>query len=144
MANGQQIGEEHYQAFLTWAASKTDDDFKEYVYRGQLKRSEIISESGIGESSIRQNPKIKKALKGLEDSLRERGVLPPLKDSPQEPAKAPLRDRTAVQNSRDKQRLNALEQQNAALKAKVAQLEAKLEEVSAFDDFLMETGRLPN
>lgn len=143
MANGQQIADESFKAFVSWSTSKTDEDFKEYVNRGILKRSEIVSECGFGKSALSQNPNIKKALKELEDGLRERGVLPPLKEASPKPDKAPLRDRTASQSSRDKQRLNALEQQNAALLAKVKSLEAKLDELNVLDEFIQETGRKP-
>lgn len=51
MANGQQVAEQNLAAFIAWASSKSDDDFREYVHRGKLKRSEIASECGFGKSA---------------------------------------------------------------------------------------------
>lgn len=141
MANGQQVADRNYQAFMAWAASKSDDDFKEYAYRGKLKRAEIAAECCIGKSALAQNPSIKNALRELEVDLMSRGVLPPVIVATDE--QPPVRDRQATQRSRDSQRLNALEQQNAALSAKVGALEAKLSELNALDEFLYETGRMP-
>ena len=142
MANGQQLAKQNYQAFMAWAASKNDDDFREYVYRGKLKRAEIAAECCFGKSALTQNPQIRKALEKLEDDLRARSVLPLLKQSHDREI-PPMRDRDAVQRMRDKQRLNILEQTNALLNAKVKALEAKLKELNALDDYLKETGRLP-
>lgn len=36
MASGQQIAEENVLKFTTWAASKTDDDFRNMAIRGVL------------------------------------------------------------------------------------------------------------
>lgn len=146
MANGQQIAEQNVQAFLSWSTTKTDDDFREYVFRGQLKRAEIASECGFGKSALTQNPVIRDSLKALEDGLRERGVLPPLKTVAHDSkgrTPLPLRDRDATKRSRDSQRLNSLEQENAALRAKLAAAEATLEKHQYLTEFLEETGRLP-
>ena len=75
MANGQQIAEQNHAAFLAWATSKSDGDFREYVHRGKLKRSEIATECGFGKSALVQNPAIRSALESLEAELRVAGVL---------------------------------------------------------------------
>ena len=77
MASGQQLAEENVQKFSTWVASKTDADFRNMAVRGVLSRTEIAAECGFAKSALAQNPRIRDALKGLEASLRERGVLPP-------------------------------------------------------------------
>ena len=53
--------DKHYAevAFQRWAATKTDDDLKQIVFRGQLNRGEVANAIGIGESAVRQNPAIK-------------------------------------------------------------------------------------
>tara|TARA_R110001583_G_scaffold72800_1_gene203380 strand:- start:20862 stop:21293 length:432 start_codon:yes stop_codon:yes gene_type:complete len=142
MASGPQIGELNLVAFNAWVHGKTDDDFREYVRGEKLNRVEIAAETGIGKSALGQNPRVKGALKELEDGLRERNVLPPLK-STSEPIKPPQRDLEAPQRRRDAQRLNALEQQNAALRAELSAAKGKLEQYSLLDEMLAETGRMP-
>ncbi len=147
MASGRQVAEENLASFVAWLSSKSDDDFREYVHQGKLKRSEIAAECCFGKSALVQNPAIKSALEALEDGLRERGVLPPLKtasssvegDQP-EPA---MRDRDANQRRRDGQRLNALEQENASLRAELSQAKAMLDRFKLLAQFMDETGRLP-
>ena len=59
MTNGQEKARENLVAFQRWAATKTDDDLKQIVFRGQLNRGEVANAIGIGESAVRQNPAIK-------------------------------------------------------------------------------------
>jgi len=40
--------------FLSWVASKTAEDFREMVARGQLNRMEIAKETGIAKSVLTQ------------------------------------------------------------------------------------------
>jgi len=75
MAN-EKKAEENHSSFLAWSATKTDEDFKDYVHRGILKRSEIAAECQFGWSALLQNPAIKKS----ETALRNRGILPPIID----------------------------------------------------------------
>lgn len=142
MASGQQIAEQNLAAFLAWASSRSDDDFREYVHRGKLNRSEIAAECGFGKSALGQNPSIKSALEALEGGLRERGILPSLTEAPAD-AEPLMRDREAKQRRQDGQRLNSLEQENAALRAELAQAKAMLERYKLFATFMEETGRLP-
>ncbi|MFG0339730.1 VPA1267 family protein [Pseudomonas sp. zjy_13] len=145
MANGQQIAEENLAAFLAWVASKSDLDFREYVHRGKLKRSEIATECGFGKSALTQNPAIRTALENLETELRAVGVLPLLVGSlpPGMKAELPLRDTGAKQRRQDGQRLNSLEQENAALRAELSAAKRMLERHTLMNEFLEETGRMP-
>lgn len=145
MANGQQIAEENLAAFMAWSTSKSDDDFRGYVHRGKLKRSEIATECGFGKSALTQNPAIRSALEGLENELRAAGILPPLLASLPvgqrlEPA---LRDTEAKQRRQDGQRLNSLEQENAALRAELQAAKQMLGRHALITEFLEETGRMP-
>ncbi|PVZ40553.1 VPA1267 family protein [Pseudomonas sp. CC120222-01a] len=145
MANGQQIAEENHAAFLAWSTSKSDSDFREYVHRGKLKRSEIATECGFGKSALTQNPAIRSALENLEKELRAAGVLPPLVASlpaGQKPEPA-LRDADAKQRRQDGQRLNSLEQENAALRAELQAAKQMLDRHALITEFLEETGRMP-
>ena len=144
MASGQQIAEQNLAAFIAWSVSKSDDDFREYVHRGKLKRSEIADECGFGKSALVQNPSIKKALEALEERLRCAGVLPPLVADTQLLNEAPpMRDKEAKQRRNDGHRLNALEQENAALRAELAEAKAMLKQYNLLSSFMQETGRLP-
>ncbi|MNC33992.1 hypothetical protein D3C75_824050 [compost metagenome] len=145
MANGQQIAEENLAAFLAWAASKTDVDFREYVHNGKLKRTEIAKECGFGKSALTQNPAIRSALENLETELRAAGVLPPLVASLPAGLKAepPLRDADAKQRRQDAQRRNSLEQENATLRAELSAAKQMLERHTLMNEFLEETGRMP-
>ncbi|SFQ27302.1 hypothetical protein SAMN05216229_11542 [Geopseudomonas sagittaria] len=142
MASGQQIAVKNLSAFLAWASSRSDEDFREYVHRGKLNRSEIAAECGFGKSALGQNPSIKSALEALERNLREGGILPPLTEAPAD-AEQPMRDREAKQRRQDGQRLNSLEQENAALRTELAQAKAMLERYKLLASFMEETGRLP-
>ena len=144
MASGQQIAEQNLAAFIAWSVSKSDDDFREYVHRGKLKRSEIAAECGFGKSALVQNPSIKSALEALEERLRGAGVLPPLvADTQLLNEEPPMRDKEAKQRRNDGQRLNALEQENAALRAELAEAKAMLKQYNLLSSFMQETGRLP-
>ncbi|SDR87872.1 VPA1267 family protein [Pseudomonas oryzae] len=142
MANGQQVSEQNHAAFLAWASVKSDDDFREYVHRAKLKRAEIAAECGFGKSALVQNPAIKSALKELEDGLRKRGILPLDNDTARDAA-PPVRDKDAKQRRQDSQRLNALEQENAALRTELAKAKAMLDRYRLLSSFMEETGRLP-
>jgi hypothetical protein len=144
LANGQQVAEQNLVSFLAWVTSKRDNDFREYVHRGKLNRSEIAAECGFGKSALLQNPSIRSSLEALEERLRAAGVLPPLVVSPQQTHEdPPIRDRDARQRRQDGQRLNSLEQDNAALRAELAQAKAMLERYKLLASFMEETGRLP-
>ncbi|MFY9329491.1 MAG: VPA1267 family protein [Georgfuchsia sp.] len=139
--NGQQRSEQNLATFLSWVVSKTDDDFREMVMRGQLSRQEIARECGFAKSVLLQNPRVKEALKTLEAQLRERQVLPSLADASEGGAapQAPPNPRTAA----DKARLKRLESENASLRAELAQLRASLDRYRLMDNVLCSTGRLP-
>lgn len=144
MASGQQIAEQNLAAFIAWSVSKSDDDFREYVHMDKLKRSEIAAECGFGKSALVQNPSIKSALEALEERLRGAGVLPPLvADTQLLNEDPPMRDKEAKQRRNDGQRLNALEQENAALRAELAEAKAMLKQYNLLSSFMQETGRLP-
>lgn len=144
MASGQQVAEENVQRFQTWLASKTDAEFRQMVSRGVLSRTEIAAECGFAKSALAQNPRIREALKSLEEQLRSRGVLPPLAQG-EEVAGAPVAAQRvdSARAALDAQRLSRLEQENASLKAENAELKRLLGRYAVLQDVLAETGRLP-
>lgn len=144
MASGQQRAGENLTAFRAWAQSKSDVDFREYVYRGQLKRSEIFAECGFGRSALAQNPAIRAELEELEAALRKRGVLPAAGGGSDAVDNKPaIRDGQAKQRRQESQRLNSLEQENASLRAELGKAKSMLERCKLMAAFLDETGRMP-
>lgn len=144
MASGQQIAEQNIKTFATWVASKTDDDFRTMASRGVLSRKEIATECGFAKSALDQNPRIKAALRELEDALRARGVLPPAVEKTAEDAAKPLmREPGKLRGALDAERLRRLETDNASLKAEVAELKRSLEKHAILSEALALTGRLP-
>ncbi|NPT60052.1 VPA1267 family protein [Paraburkholderia elongata] len=143
MANGQQIAEQNFSAFVAWLASKTESEFRAMASRGVLSRKEIAKECGFAQSALSQNPRIKDALKAKEDALRDAGVLPPLAPKSDESGgELPLRETGRQRASVNAERLNRLELDNAALRAENEELKRKLEQYALLDEALATTGRL--
>lgn len=144
MASGQQVAEENVQRFQTWVASKTDVDFRQMVSKGVLSRTDIAAECGFAKSALSQNPRIRASLKELEERLRELGVLPRMAAEPAEGDLEPrMRQAQGLGGARDAQRLKRLEQENASLRAELAEVKHALSRYAVLQEALAETGRLP-
>jgi len=144
MASGQQKAQQNLEAFEVWKATQTDDDFKQIVFRGQLNRIEVAKSIGCGKSALNQNPALKKALNTLEEELRDKGVLPPLTDTAKKNAHKPKAyDSTTNRNLLDSKRVSSLEVENIELKAKVKELEKRLERFGELSETLSEMGMMP-
>lgn len=144
MASGQQLAEENVNKFLVWVTSKTDDDFRSMALRGVLSRTDIAAECGFAKSVLSQNPRIRGSLKELEEQLRGRGVLPkPAAEATGSPLEPRTRQAEGVGSARDAERLKRLEQENASLRAELAEVKRALARYAVLQDALAETGRLP-
>ncbi len=144
MASGQQKAQKNLDSFEMWKATQTDDDFKQIVFRGQLNRMEVAKAVGCGKSALNQNPALKEALKTLENSLRDKGVLPALIELAKKSVDKPkLYDNTANRKAMDSRRLSTLEAENIELKAKVKEMENKLERFGELSETLSEMGLIP-
>jgi len=142
--SGKQVAEKNLQTFVAWVASKSDEDFRALTTRGVLSRKEIAIECGFAKSALDQNPRIKAALRALEDELRVRGVLPPAIERDPEASATPLiREPGRLRAVQEAERLRRLEQENAGLKAEVAELKRNLEKYTVLHEALAQTGRLP-
>ena len=76
--------------------------------------------------------------------MRDKGVLPPLTESAKKDADKPKRyDNTANHKLLDSKRVSALEAENIELKAKVKELEGKLELFGELNETLSEMGFMP-
>jgi hypothetical protein len=144
MASGQQKAQQNLEAFEVWKATQTDDDFRQIVFRGQLNRIEVAKGVGCGKSALNQNPALRKALKALEDELRDKAVLPPLTESARKNADKPKAyDNTANRKLLDSKRVASLEAENIELKAKLKELEIRLERFGELSETLSEMGLMP-
>jgi hypothetical protein len=142
--NGQQKAEKNVDDFIAWAASQSDDDFKQIIFRGQLNRGEIAKAVGCGKSALNQNPLLKEQLKSLEDRLRDTGVLPRLNENAKAANSKPKQyDNTSNRKLLDSKRLSSLEAENVELKAKVQELEKRLERFGELSETLSEMGFMP-
>jgi hypothetical protein len=141
VASGQQLADENVRLFAAWQAQQSDADYKEMVVRGGLSRTEIAKECGFAKSVLAQNPRVKESLLALETALRVRGVLPPAavaSGGGDAPAAA-----TAVSGRTDQERLRRLEQENALLRAEVAELRSVVSKQLVLKEALALSGRLP-
>lgn len=144
MASGQQLAEEYVRRFTVWKESKTDEGFRNLVARGVLSRKDIATECGFSGSVLNQNPRVRDALKLLEDELRARNVLPPAAGGKGAPASTPTAPaQSPARAAREVERLSRLEQENATLKAENGELKRLLSRYAVLQEVLAETGRLP-
>ena len=148
--SGQQIAINNLQKFYSWVAERdAAADWPDYVRQGKLNRSEIASECGFALSVVRQNPAVKAALEALESRLLASGVLGTKKTAPSATDKAAdvattqvVDRRIMAAKSQAEQRVKALEEQNAALKAEARDLREQLKNYRHLDEHLCTTGRL--
>ena len=76
--------------------------------------------------------------------MRDKGVLPPLTESAKKAGDKPkLYDNTANRKMHDARRLSSLEAENIELKAKVKELEGKLERFGELSETLSDMGFMP-
>lgn len=148
--NGQQAGQEAVQAFLTWVSQHTDSDFRGMVNErtGLLSRAEIVAGCRLFQRrALTQNPSLAFELKKLEDSLRERGVLPPLAQLDSGPEGVdepePVRSRGQAAPGSMASRLKSLENQVSVLRAENIELRHRIKKFEVLEDVLARTGRLP-
>lgn len=142
MASGQQLAEQNVQTFLAWVAGKTDAAFRQMVSRGVLSRTEIAKECGFAKSVLVQNPRIKAALRELEEGLRKRGILPQVESTSVE--MEPISHDTGSRRVQlETERLRRMEQENASLRAENDELKRQLKRFVMLHEALTLSGRLP-
>lgn len=125
-------------------ASKTDEDYRALSSRGVLSRKEIARECRFAKSALDQNPRIKLALRELEDALRVKGVLPLAVDKSTAEVDGPRRRESGTRREVfDAERLRRLEQENASLKAENSELKSLLGKHAILREALTASGRLP-
>jgi hypothetical protein len=144
MASGRQVAHENLQRFTEWVASKNDEDYRALASRGVLSRKEIARECGFAKSALDQNPRIKLALRELEEALRGKGVLPLAVNKSTADLDEPRQREAGTRRALfDAERLRRLEQENASLKAENAELKSLLGKHAILREALAASGRLP-
>ncbi len=144
MSSGRQVADENVKKFVAWVTTKSDEDFRSISLRGVLSRTDIAAECGFAKSVLNQNPRIRDSLKELEAQLRGRGVLPrPAAEAAGSLLEPRTRQADGVGSAREAERLKRLEQENASLRAELAEVKRALSRYAVLQDALAETGRLP-
>lgn len=134
MLSGQQKSKKNIELFLNWMSSTTDDDYRQIIFRGKLNRIQVSKECGFAKSVLQQNPKVKELLLNLENSLRERKVLPILTSQGKSKFIEPIpHKKYKIQNTSDSKRIAILEQ-------KILELEAKLKRYQEIAEVVSEMG----
>jgi hypothetical protein len=131
---GRQGGAENVKAFHEWVNERDRaGDWEDYVRRGQLNRSEIAKECCFALSSFRSNAGLRRALEETEEKLERSGVFAKSKSSPGTTAPSAdsnairvVNQRVMIAKNHADQRVKALEEQNATLRAEVYELREQL------------------
>ncbi|MBI5921984.1 MAG: hypothetical protein HY847_10120 [Betaproteobacteria bacterium] len=144
--SGQQLAAANIKKFGDWVAERdAAGDWQDYIRAGKLNRSEIANECGFALSVVRQNPAVKAALEALEASLHERGILGGTEApgaAKDDPTALALERRVMAAKAKAEQRVKALEEQNAALRAEIADLREQLARYRHLEEHLYRTGRM--
>jgi hypothetical protein len=145
---GREGGEANVKAFKNWGSERERaGDWTDYVYRGQLNRSEVARECNFALSCFRSNPSLKSELISVEARLREAGILPDVSlvgasTSVDCGSHSSTEERILNAKYKAEQRIKTLEEQNASLKAEVLDLRQQLKRFEHLDAHLCRTGRL--
>jgi hypothetical protein len=147
---GRQGGIENVKAFQEWANERDRaGDWEDYVHRGQLNRSEIAKECCFALSSFRSNAGLGRALREAEAKLERSGVFAKSRSAhgtrgrnADSNAIQAVNDRVMIAKNQADQRVKALEEQNATLRAEVYELREQLKRFKHLDEHLCRTGRL--
>ncbi|MGO3423840.1 MULTISPECIES: VPA1267 family protein [unclassified Pseudoalteromonas] len=127
-----------------WIATQSDEDFKQIVNRGKLHRGQIVKESGVGRTSLKENVDVKNALVTLEERLRQKGILPALIERSGSSEDQPkLYDAAQRKKTKETGRLALLEAENIELKAENKALKLKLERFAEVSEALSDMGFMP-
>lgn len=145
--SGRDVAVVNANRFSRWVAEReTAADWVEYTRGDKLNRSEVATECGFALSVLRQNPAVRSALEALESRLRDQGILkasaPGETAKTNDPATLATDRRIMSAKSQADQRVKALEEQNAALRAENRELRDRLRQLEHVDAHLAATGRL--
>lgn len=137
--DGEQEGLDMFKA---WMEDMTDDDYKQIVStKGKLKRIEVAIGCSFSPRRLNQNSKVKEELAGLEDDLRERGILPKMTQKAKDDALKPKEyDQNTSKRVIDANKSSKLERENLELRMRIKKLEDQLERFTELSEVMTETG----
>lgn len=143
--------DERYDEYLLWVGSRSAEDFVGYIknVRGVIKLSHsgILKDAGISESLARSNPHIKQHLVDMEKDLVKLGHIPdPAKQNDSGEQYSPAQNNKPIEPSRstrDKRRIEELEQEVARLKLERNDAREALDRYGMLDKYMSETLRFP-
>jgi hypothetical protein len=151
MANGRQLAVKNTERFHQWVAERDKaGDWVDYVVRGKISRTEIALECGFSKSALVQNPAIRQALAELEQRILSISSTS-ANDNEQRnstcsagnaDAEGAVNRLIAITVKTEANRINYLEQVNAALREEVADLKEKLRRYEYIERHLVDTGRM--
>tara|TARA_B100000929_G_scaffold269117_1_gene238448 strand:+ start:7554 stop:7787 length:234 start_codon:yes stop_codon:yes gene_type:complete len=72
MTSGQQKAKQTLGAFHAWVATQSNDDFKQMIYRGKLKREDLSKAIGCGKLALAQNQALRETIANLENGVQPR------------------------------------------------------------------------
>lgn len=146
MASGRELAKANVDTFNRWVEERrAKGDWDQFVRRGQLNRTEMAKACNFAKSVLRQNPAVKSALEGLEAGLRCDGILSAVEAVPASTVASrigSIKKRNAGADRKAEQRIQILEEQNAALRDRVRDLNEQLERYQRIGEHLAHTGRL--
>lgn len=138
--NGQQVAAENLDKFLSWKETKSDNDYKNMVFRGKLNKVEMAKQTGIGKSAFTQNPALADALVELEDYLRAVGILPKEVDKTVKAKSDDKTDSAALMRDKNTSKVSVLEAENNKLRNEILELKAKIARYSELEEVISTMG----
>jgi cell division protein FtsB len=132
--------------FDDWEVERWEsDDWGKYISTAgdKLNRSEIASEVCFARSAWTSNDELQRKLLLLEEKLREKGILTPIKekDAKSFKAESDRKDRSLGQSN---SRVKALEQQLAAVTAERDDLKRRVDRLEFLEHHMATNGRVPH
>jgi len=137
--------ESNVNKFLMWAATQTDQDFKEYGLGGTFNKAKLAQATTIGRSAFDQNDVLKAAVEALEVDLRDKEVFAQKSDTKSLKTVKPY-DQDSTRRSIESKRQSSLEAENIELKARIGSLESRLIKYERLEDLsqtLLDLGVIP-
>lgn len=144
MSNGQQKAKETVEAFLAWKTTISETELAAMEWRGEIKKIEVAKAIGCGTSAFRQNPALKNEYDQFMDELRQKGILPRVTaEAKVSTGNSKEYDHTSRLRQFTAQKANKLEQENIELKARITDLERKLERYTELSEAMSDLGIVP-
>lgn len=138
-------GAENAEKVAAWLATQSDDDLLQSSEgRGKINRSEIVKAIGCSYNVVKNNRQVKDLIAAKEQELRDKGVFPQETAKTKSDKNKPREyDKTQQRKPLELKRMAALEAENLELKAKLRELEARLERFGELSETLSEMGFMP-